>query len=465
VSVAPSAPPVAGRVAFVLKGYPRLSETFIAQEIFALERRGLEILIVSLRHPTDRVTHPVHRLIRAAVLYLPEYLYHEPHRIWRGWLRSRRHPGYHKARAAWLADLWRDPTPNRVRRFGQALVLAAELPRRIDHLHAHFLHTPASVARYAAMITGLSWTGSAHARDIWTIPVWEKREKLAEAKWVVTCTEMGRSHLAGLAPRADTVALCYHGLDFDRFPVAPVRSAGGDGSDPRNPVILLSVGRLVAKKGYDDLVAALALLPASLEWRFVHIGGGALGAALQRQAERLGLSRRIEWRGALAQPDVLAGYRRADLFVLASKLAKDGDRDGLPNVLIEAQSQRLACIASNVAGIPELIEQEVTGLLTPPNDPVALARRLAELIRDPARRAALGAAGERRVRSVFAIELGIDTLARCFGLKPSGSPAPNTFDVSQPSYRAVPDVDATVWAAGLESLDVFSPPQSEAKPS
>src|SRR5436190_886277 len=178
MSVAPSLSPVAGRVAFLLKGYPRLSETFIAQEILALERRGLEILIVSLRHPTDRATHPVHRLIKAALLYLPEYLYQEPLRVWRGWLRCRRRPGYRKARAAFLADLWRDMSPNRVRRFGQALVLAEELPPDVDHLHAHFLHTPASVARYAAMIAGLDWTVSAHAKDIWTSRAWEKRRKL-----------------------------------------------------------------------------------------------------------------------------------------------------------------------------------------------------------------------------------------------------------------------------------------------
>src|SRR6266478_6722296 len=221
MSVAPPPSPVAGRVAFLLKGYPRLSETFVAQEILALERRGLEILIVSLRHPTDRTTHPVNRAIGAELLYLPEYLYQEPLRVWHGWLRSRRHPGYRKARAAFLADLWRDPSPNRVRRFGQALVLAAELPPNVDHLHAHFLHTPASVARYAALIAGLDWTVSAHAKDIWTLPVWEKRVKLAEAGWVVTCTEAGRNHLATLAPCPDSVSLCYHGLDLDHFPMAP----------------------------------------------------------------------------------------------------------------------------------------------------------------------------------------------------------------------------------------------------
>ena len=115
----------AGRVAFVLKGYPRLSETFIAQEMLALERRGLEILIVSLRQPTDRATHPVHRLIRAPVLYLPEYLHQEPGRVWRGWLSSHRRSGYRRAQAAWLADVRRDPTPNRVRRFGQAVGLGS----------------------------------------------------------------------------------------------------------------------------------------------------------------------------------------------------------------------------------------------------------------------------------------------------------------------------------------------------
>ncbi|MBL4720523.1 MAG: colanic acid biosynthesis glycosyltransferase WcaL, partial [Alphaproteobacteria bacterium] len=160
-------------VAFVLKGYPRLSETFIAQEILALEQRGIDIRIVSLRHPTDTDTHPIHREIRAPVLYLPEYLHDAPGRTARAVMAIRKRPGFAKAFAIWRGDLRRDFTRNRVRRFGQACVLAHELPADVDCLHAHFLHTPASVTRYAAIMAELPWSGSAHAKDIWTTPVWE----------------------------------------------------------------------------------------------------------------------------------------------------------------------------------------------------------------------------------------------------------------------------------------------------
>jgi glycosyltransferase involved in cell wall biosynthesis len=418
------------RVAFVLKGYPRLSETFIAQEILALEQRGLDILIVSLRHPTDRTDHPVHRQITADRLYLPEYLYREPLRVWRGWRQARRLPGYRAARRTWLADLVRDPTPNRVRRFGQALVSAAELPADIDRLHAHFLHTPASVTRYAATMRGLPWSLSAHAKDIWTTPDWEKREKLAAADWAVTCTASGHAHLAALAARSERVALCYHGIALDRFPAPAGRAQDHNGGDPAHPVVLLSVGRAVAKKGYDDLLAALALLPKDLAWRLIHIGGGALVRSLQGEAARLGLAERIEWRGARPQPEVLAAYREADLFVLAAKIASDGDRDGLPNVLIEAQSQSLACLSTWLSGIPELIEDEVTGLLVPPGDRAALAKSLERLIRDPGLRARLGAAGEARIRTAFDADAAIEELARRFGLAPQVAPMRELIDAS-----------------------------------
>ena len=408
--------PRAGRVAFVLKGYPRLSETFIAQEIAALERRGLEILIVSLRHPTDARRHPVHEEIRASILYLPEYLLLEPLRVVRAWLRGRKNARYKEARNLWLRDLLRDPTPNRIRRFGQALVLADELPADVRHLHAHFLHTPASVARYAALLAGLPWTGSAHAKDIWTTPEWEKREKLASCEWLVTCTAANRAHLAALAPPG-RVELVYHGLDLARFPPDRAEREAKDGTDPGKPVIILSVGRLVEKKGTDILLEALARLPAHLHWRLVHAGGGPLKSRLERRARALGIVQRVQWRGARTQAELLAEYRAADLFALASRVASDGDRDGLPNVLAEAQSQGLACVATNVSGIPELVDSGRSGLLVAPESPEEFAGALQTLIADPARRRMLGAAGRERVHAQFALEANLGRLARRFGLQ------------------------------------------------
>jgi glycosyltransferase involved in cell wall biosynthesis len=397
------------RVAFVLKGYPRLSEAFIAQEIAALERRGLDILIVSLRRPTERRRNPVHDQIRAPLLYLPEYLLLEPLRVLRAWLKVRKFSTYKNASRAWLRDLVRDPTPNRLRRFGQALVLAAELPSDVTRLHAHFLHTPASVARYAAMLHGLPWTGSAHAKDIWTTPEWEKREKLASCDWLVTCTRMNREHLSALAPPG-RVELVYHGIDLARFPPRVARPETRDG-----PVTILSVSRLVEKKGTDVLLEALARLAPTLNWKFVHAGGGPLARKLEARARALGIAARVEWRGPLTQDKLLVEYRQADLFVLASRIAADGDRDGLPNVLAEAQSQALACVATRVSAIPELVRDGSTGLLVEQNDPDGLARAMTALITDPVRRRALGEAGLNHLRD-FGFQSNLDRLAQKFGL-------------------------------------------------
>lgn len=402
------------RVAVLVKGYPRLSETFIAQELLALERRGLDILIVSLRRPTDRQVHALNRAITAPVLYLPEYLRAEPRRVLRAFARLAARRPFWRALGVWCRDLRRDPTANRGRRFGQALALAAELPADVDWLHAHYLHTPGSVARYAGILRGLPFSLSAHAKDVWTIPDWEKREKASAARWLVTCSRMNEAHLRALAPRAD-IELVHHGLEAGRFP-GPGRVAGPDGSEATQPVTILCVARAVEKKGLDVLLAALALLPGGLCWRFVHVGGGPLAAKLAADARRLGIAERVEWRGAGTQDVVLAALRRADLFCLASRVATDGDRDGVPNVLMEAMSQELPVVASEVAAIPELVVAGVTGRLVPPEDPAALAAELAELIQAPELRLAMGREGRRQVLERFSFEAGIERIAARFEL-------------------------------------------------
>lgn len=401
-------------IGVVLKGYPRLSETFIAQELLALEQRGFSLVLFSLRRPTDRATHLMHADITAPVTYLPEYLHHGLRRVFRAWRHARTLPGYRDAFAAWMKDFRRDPTRSRARRFGQALVLASELPADVVHLHAHFLHTPASVTRYAAMLRGIAWSCSAHAKDIWTISDWEKREKLATCSWTATCTAGNAQHLRALAGATAQIDLVYHGIDTNRFPAPSAARRESDGIESGSPVTILSVGRAVDKKGYDDLLHALALLSLQQHWRFEHIGGGPLSPSLERIARKLGLHERIRWRGPQAHAAVLDAYRSADIFVLPCRISSDGDRDGLPNVLLEAQSQRVACLSTRVSGIPELIVDGVTGLLVEPRSPAALAAALARLIGDPSLRRTLANAGFERATKHFSLHSGADLLARRF---------------------------------------------------
>lgn len=406
---------------FVLKGYPRLSETFIAQEILALEQRGLPIEIISLRRPTDKARHKLHEQIAAKIHYLPEYLYLEPERVLRGLYRAARLPGFRKALPAFLRDLSRDLTLNRIRRFGQAAVLATEAPEKISGLHAHFMHTPCSVARYAAILREESYSFSAHAKDIWTIPDWEKREKLDESMWSVTCTAVGANYLKSLAADPEKVRLVYHGLDHNRFPPPPENRPPREGISETDLITILSVGRLVEKKGYDILLHALADLPAALHWRFRHIGGGTLSRDMKALAARLGLEDRIDWLGACPQDKVIEELRGADFFVLASRIADDGDRDGLPNVLMEAATQKLPIISSHVSAIPEFIEDGRDGLLVHEESVDALHGAILAMIRNPEQREKYAENAYARVMSDFSMDAGLNVLESLLRDPPASS--------------------------------------------
>lgn len=398
----------------LLKGYPRLSETFIAQELLGLEQAGFELSIVAMRRPTDKKRHPVHDEIRAGVEYLPEYLHEEPLRVLRAIWKIHALPGFRQALKQFWSDLRRDVSRNRVRRFGQAAVLVAEWPPGARWLHVHFIHTPASVASYASQISGIPWTVSAHAKDIWTSKDWDLAEKLQRADWAVTCTAVGYEKLAGLSGGRGNVNLSYHGLDLARFPHFDGQRSMRDGKDPADPVRILSVGRAVKKKGYDTLLEALAKLPADLHWRLTHIGGGEELTKLKALAQGLGITDRIVWMGSMDQRDVLAQYRESDLFALACRITADGDRDGLPNVLVEAASQRLMAVSTTVSGISELFRDGQNALLVGPDDAKTLADALLKAITDHGLRHSLGIAAEERVRRDFDYHDSIKDLTRLF---------------------------------------------------
>lgn len=397
------------RICVVNAGWPRLSTTFVAQELVGLEQIGLQLWLATYGR-SDELKQSIHSRLKAPVHRLPM----RPRtslRYYFAWLKMRGRPGYDRARAMLQEHQARQSGKRPVRAFGRGLILAAEMPKDVGLVYAHFLDAPTSAAMYAATILDLPLAASAHARDIWTAKAEDLSAKLRVMRWCATCTEPGADYLRSLADDPGKVHLVYHGLDFARFPDAPGERPRRDGSDPDRPVRLLSVGRAVEKKGFDVLLEALGSLPRDLYWEWHHIGSGPMLRPLQIEARKLGLDGRIHWHGAKDQEFVIERYRDCDLFALPSREAGDGDRDGLPNVLMEAQIQALACLSTRFSAIPELIRDGETGVLVEPGDAAALSAALDRLIRSPEERNRLGEAGCRRVREHFSAERGLRTLA------------------------------------------------------
>ncbi|MEO1105342.1 MAG: glycosyltransferase family 4 protein, partial [Pseudomonadota bacterium] len=224
--------------------------------------------------------------------------------------------------------------------------------------------------------------------------------------WGATCTAYNHRVLSDIAGEVGKIDLVYHGLDLARFPAPPVRSGAG-------PLRILSVCRAVEKKGLDDVLRALSKLPADLDWRFEHVGGGSMVPQLKARAERMGILPRVAFLGAMDRADVIAAYARADLFVLASRIARNGDRDGLPNVIMEAMAMGLPVVSTAVSAVPEIVTEE-TGLLVSERDPSGLTAAIARLAGDPALRRAMGAAGAARVREAFSPAPGLARLMERF---------------------------------------------------
>jgi glycosyltransferase involved in cell wall biosynthesis len=396
------------RLAIVVKGFPRLSETFIARELEALEQRGLVFSLHALRRP-GRDAALVDNRVRAAPHYLPEYLHEAPARVAKAFAAARGLSGFNSAWRAFRQDLKSEFSRARLRRFGQACVLATSLPQEVRHIHAHFAHSPTSVARYAALMRGIGFSISAHAKDIWTAPAWDLESKLSEAAFTAVCNKAGYERLASLGDTA-RLHLIHHGLSKDTL-ANVARGQSRDGSDARDPIRIVCVARAVEKKGLRTLLDALSQLPYPLSFHVDHFGGGELLGALKEIARALQLSDRITWHGATPNAEVIAALDRADIFVLPAIVASDGDRDGIPNALLEAQGRGLVVLSTRVGGIEEAVGDGKTGRLVEAGDGAALAHALGELIRDPSLRERLGAAALVQARTAYDAEAGYDALA------------------------------------------------------
>lgn len=404
-----------GRLAMVLKGFPRISETFISNEILAMERRGINISIFSLRKPRESFSHRSIRNIQAPVTYLPEYVL--PH--WKI-LLSKNLTVFSDRPHRYLSTLFgavrrslatSAPLSATLRHFLQGGYMARHLSLSGDvvHLHAHFAHTPTSVALFASQLTGIPFSFTAHAKDIYTSHPTKLRYKISRALFVVTCTQYNRSYLADIARGLPTpIYTVYHGIDLSRFPFSPQPYESP-------PFKILSVGRLVAKKGYDDLLRALHILKCwDFPFEFLHVGDGELKESVYRMASELDLIDKVRFLGTLTQEELCPLYHRSHLFVLASKIAPNGDRDGLPNVILEAMATGLPVVSTRVSAIPEAVQHERTGILVTPGKPHELAQMIRWVLSSPQKTASMIVEARRFVEKQFDAELWASKLYEIF---------------------------------------------------
>jgi glycosyltransferase involved in cell wall biosynthesis len=439
-----------GTIAYVLKGFPRMSETFIAGEIYRLEQAGLRLRLFATKQD-EAYRHPVVDRIQAPLVYLPPVRSPSRSASLLAWFATnvpafrsallrcaRRRPlGLARAAAAAFAQAirarwsWSRPRGVYFKEFLQAVALADRLLESPDvcHIHAHFAHGATTVAWLAGMICDLPFSFTAHATDIYresVNPAGLLRRKLAAARFVVTCTQANRAYLEERAGRTPVHCL-YHGLNAD-FTDLLSNADRRAGHRTHGCLRILSVGRLVPKKGFDILVEACGILEqCGVAFETIIVGetgeageaglasGGGGDAVLpgspaakrhyagdiRRRIVDLGLQHRVRLAGPMSQAALFDEYQAASVLCLPCRIVEDGDRDGIPNVLAEAMACGLPVVTTPVSGIPELVDDGVNGLLVPAGQPEAVAEALCRLHADPALAGRLGCAAQATIRERF----------------------------------------------------------------
>lgn len=415
------------KVGYVLKRFPRLTETFILNEILELERQGVDIEIFSLLRPPAEARHALLASLRASVTYVPCT---QAMAAWRVEVAT----GGRAPEGRDVVELLdRDETPfanlfpgksaERVGRLCLAATTIAALAsqRGVGHLHAHFGSDATSVALLAGRLSGLPFSFTAHARDIYhtyvdpTVDAELRRRKMAEAAFVATVSDYNLRHLQGLAGTGSATRIhrIYNGIDLRRIrPPTTERDADR----------FLSVGRLVEKKGFSDLIEACRLLRDNgASFRCDIIGEGPLRPVLERQIAEANLTE-VRLRGAVPQEEVLSAMATATALVLPCVVTTSGDRDGLPTVLSEALAAGLPAISTTVSGGPEVVDAGRTGLLVAPDDAPSLAVAMQSLLADPELRRRLGEAGRAKAEREFDLVRNVGTLRALFQDAAGGGP-------------------------------------------
>lgn len=388
------------KTGILLKTFPKISETFILNEILALEAGGFDLEIFSLQRPQENINQSGTNTIKAPVHYIScEGIKGLIHMIGTHLSLLKQSPGrYFKT----LRFLLGRPAEkgSRFQQFAQAVCMSSILKQStVAHLHVHFANEPAGVAELVNHMTGIPFSLSTHAKDIYLSSPESLRRKMSRSKFVVTCTEHNRHYLSSLVADDTSIVKIYHGLPIDKFRQLDKKQNGASSyPSPR----ILSVGRYRKKKGFPTLIQACReLKDEGVNFQCTIVGFGPEQKSLEQLIETLQVGDRVHLIGKMVHADLISLYQEADLFVLPCQVDEDGDRDGIPNVIMEAMAMQIPVISTTVSGIPELVDHGKTGALVPPKDSLALKEAMKELIYNPRLRQKLGAAGRLKITEFF----------------------------------------------------------------
>lgn len=387
---------------YILKGYPRISETFISNEILLLERLGFTIRLFPMRKPRESFSHASVKEIKAGVDYLPTELLPDFLRLIvpNIFLAVKKPQQFKYALRIAKSGLSKGGALATLKHFLQAGYLTNNFllhEPTIRHLHGHFAHSPTSVTQFASLFSDIPFSFTAHAKDIYTSKKEKLYHKIKRASFVVTCTKHNKEYLQEIAGDTQTPIYCiYHGIDLKLFqPKSSDRI-------PEEPYKLLTIARMTAKKGLPTIYRALdRLKKRGIKFSHTLIGDGDDREAVHTIIHELGLENCCQLLGTLTHEEVLTSFQSNDLFLLGCEIAKNGDRDGIPNVLVESLAMGVPALSTDVSAIPEILINGKTGITIPPSDPIAMEEAILQLLTNQRLRNKLIENGKQFVENNF----------------------------------------------------------------